>query len=100
MTDVLMTVQEAAEYFRISERKIREWIEKRDFPAGTLVVRTAQPLGNLAAYLLEPESDDGLIVWNAFDRALVSQWGRGPGSCPVFKLYGAGALVTETDVRR
>ncbi len=33
-----------------------------DFPAGTIIVRTAQPLGNLAAYLLEPQSNDGLIV--------------------------------------
>ena len=37
-------------------------------PAGAVVVRTAQPLGSLAAYLLEPESDDGLFVWNFFDR--------------------------------
>jgi len=36
-------------------------------PAGTPVVRLAQPLGLLAAYLLEPESDDGLTNWNFFD---------------------------------
>jgi hypothetical protein len=36
-------------------------------PAGTIVVRLAQPLGRLAAYLLEPESDDGLLRWNFFD---------------------------------
>jgi len=71
-------------------------VEKRAFAAGALVVRTAQPLGHLAAYLLEPESDDGLVVWNAFDRVLVPQWGRGLGACPVFKLYGLGGLVTET----
>ena len=40
-------------------------------PAGTIVVRLAQPLGRLAAYLLEPESDDGLVHWNFFDAALV-----------------------------
>ena len=28
--------------------------ESRRVPAGTLMVRTAQPLGNLAVYLLEP----------------------------------------------
>ncbi len=31
------------------------------------VVRTAQPRGRLAALLLDPESDDGLTTWNAFD---------------------------------
>ena len=35
-------------------------------PAGTLVVRTAQPLGALAAYLLEPRSEDGLAQWKRF----------------------------------
>ena len=75
-------------------------MEKRDFAAGTLVVGTAQPLGRLAAYLLEPESDDGLVVWNAFDRVLVPQWGRGLGTCPVFKLFGVERLVTESIVRR
>ena len=40
------------------------------YPSGTLLVRTAQPLGALAAYLLEPESDDGLVTWNLFDSSL------------------------------
>ena len=61
-------------------------VEKREFPKGTLVVRTAQALGRLAAYLLEPESDDGLLVWNFFDRDIVSQWGRGAQTYPVYKL--------------
>jgi hypothetical protein len=42
----------------------------RTLPAGTVVVRTGQPLSILAAYLLEPESDDGLTTWNVFDAAL------------------------------
>ena len=41
--------------------------EKVTLPAGTSVIRLAQPLGLLAAYLLEPESDDGLTNWNFFD---------------------------------
>jgi len=41
-------------------------------PAGTLVVRLAQPLGRLAAYLLEPESDDGLVDWNFLDALLAA----------------------------
>ncbi len=33
-------------------------------PAGTLLVRTDQPLGRLAAYLLESQSDDGFATWD------------------------------------
>ena len=40
------------------------------FPAGSIMVRAAQPLGTLAAYLLEPESDDGLTTWNFLDSYL------------------------------
>lgn len=36
-------------------------------PADSYLVRTTQPLGKLAAYLLEPESEDGLAAWNFFD---------------------------------
>jgi hypothetical protein len=31
------------------------------------VVRSGQPLGILATYLLEPESDDGFATWNVLD---------------------------------
>jgi hypothetical protein len=39
-------------------------------PAGMTVVYTAQPLGIVAFYLLEAESDDGLVTWNFFDASL------------------------------
>jgi len=68
--------------------------ETREFPAGTVLVRTAQPLGALAAYLLEPESDDGLLAWNFFDRYVVAQWGRGYQAYPVFKLLSPTNFVT------
>jgi hypothetical protein len=38
--------------------------------SGWLLVRTAQPLGVLAAYLLEPASEDGVVTWNLLDREL------------------------------
>src|SRR5206468_1197674 len=44
--------------------------ESRRVAAGTVLVRTSQPLGSLAAYLLEPQSADGLATWNFFDAAL------------------------------
>lgn len=42
----------------------------RRFPAGSYLVRTGQPLGTLAAYLLEPGAADGLTTWNFFDDSL------------------------------
>jgi dipeptidyl-peptidase-4 len=70
-------------------------VEKRAFPKGTLVIRTAQALGRLATYLLEPESDDGFLVWNFFDRDIVSQWGRGAQTYPVYKLFAPQSLAAD-----
>src|SRR6185436_19663193 len=44
--------------------------ETTTFPIGSIIVRAAQPLGTLAEYLLEPESDDGLTSWNFLDAYL------------------------------
>lgn len=60
--------------------------EHREFKAGTFVIRTAQPLANVASYLLEPQSNDGLLKWNFLDRYLVPQWGRGFNPFPVYKI--------------
>jgi hypothetical protein len=58
--------------------------DRRDeeIPVGSLIVRTDQPRGRLAFYLLEPESNDGLTTWNIFDPEL----GAGKGH-PVLKAY-------------
>lgn len=48
-------------------------MKKQKFNKGDYVVELAQPLGNLAFYLLEPESDDGYITWNFFDEYLEKQ---------------------------
>jgi hypothetical protein len=61
--------------------------QEREFPVGTYYVSTAQSLGTLAAYMLEPESDDGLVVWNFFDRYLAMQWSDAPQTYPVFKVF-------------
>ena len=38
--------------------------------AGSYLVRTDQPLGTLASYLIEPASEDGVVTWNLVDRLL------------------------------
>ncbi len=42
----------------------------REFPAGTLLVPTAQRAGTLAVYLLEPHADDGFCRWQFLDGML------------------------------
>ena len=60
--------------------------EVKEFAVGTYIIRTNQKLGHLASYLLEPQSDDGLLLWNFFDKYLVPQWGEGYNPYPVYKL--------------
>lgn len=66
-----------------------------NFQAGNYVVRLNQPLANLAAYMLEPETNDALLLWNFFDRYIVPQWGRGFNSYPVYRLMQKTELITE-----
>ena len=61
-------------------------MENKFFNAGTYIVRTAQPLANIAAYLLEPQLEDGMVYWNYFDKYLVPQWGDYYSPYPVYKL--------------
>jgi dipeptidyl aminopeptidase/acylaminoacyl peptidase len=63
--------------------------EARRVEAGTLVVRTAQPLGDLVVYLLEPQSADGLATWNFFD--IVLAVGK---DFPMLRLPAAVPLTT------
>ncbi|HIK61198.1 MAG TPA: hypothetical protein EYF98_10995 [Planctomycetes bacterium] len=39
-------------------------------PAGTVLVSARQPRARVAAQLLEPESEDGLVTWNFLDDSL------------------------------
>ena len=45
----------------------------RRVPAGSVLVKTAQPHGALAAYLLEPRAEDGLTTWDFFSKSLVAK---------------------------
>jgi dipeptidyl-peptidase 4 len=63
----------------------------RVLPAGTIVVRTAQPLGVFASYLLEPRSEDGLTTWNFFDEGMAVDQ-----EFPVLRLRSAAPLKLGT----
>jgi len=71
--------------------------ESKKFKKGSVIIRTAQPLGGLIAYLLEPLSDDGLLKWNFFDKFLVSQWGSRYYPCPVYKVLNKTKIKTATE---
>ena len=59
--------------------------------AGWYFVRTDQPLGVLASYLLEPASDDGVVTWNLLDRELQ------PGAAyPILRLHGSPRIPATT----
>ena len=78
----------------ISGKFSKETIE---FPAGTYIVRTSQKLGYLVSYLLEPQSDDGLLFWNFFDKYLVPQWTRNYNPYPVYEVIGKTEIKTTID---
>jgi hypothetical protein len=87
--------------------------EAQRIPAGTYVVSTAQPLGNLAALMLEPGCMDGLLSWtysaavqnpiqiNFFDDCLDKKEGTirynyksdsGEDYVPIFKISSYNAI--------
>lgn len=66
---------------RESKLKGRSQKETVTFPAGSILVRASQPLATLSSYLLEAESDDGLVNWNFLDAYL--EKGK---TYPIYKL--------------
>lgn len=62
-----------------------------EIPSGSYVVMSAQPLGRLAAYMLEAESDDGLVMWNFFDDSI----SKGQ-AYPVLRIPAPASLKTES----
>lgn len=70
--------------FKVTARR-----EPRRVPAGTLLVKTAQPLGNLAVYLLEPRSEDSLAAWKFFDGLKAGL------DFPVLRLPRSAPVLTE-----
>jgi hypothetical protein len=62
--------------------------KKATFKKGDFYVDMAQPLTNLIFYMLEPQSDDGLLTWNFFDNYLASKKVNSKKvEFPVFKYF-------------
>lgn len=64
-------------------------LENRLFKKDTYVVKTAQPLEKVLVYLLEPQTGEGFVFWNFWDKYLVPQWGNGYMNFPVYRLNKA-----------
>ena len=61
---------------------------QKKFKKGDFWIDLAQPLANLIFYMLEPQSDDGLVTWNFFDEYLESSGlPEKEVAYPVFKYY-------------
>lgn len=58
--------------------------------AGSLFIPAMQPLARLAFYLLEPESDDGLVTWNIIEDGLES--GK---TYPIYRVTDATRIKTR-----
>ncbi len=58
--------------------------------AGSLFIPATQPLARLAFYLLEPESDDGLVTWNLIENGLES--GK---TYPIYRVTDATRIKTR-----
>jgi len=66
-----------------------EFVTKtKTFKKGDYWIDMAQPLSNLIFYMLEPQSDDGLLTWNFFDDYFKEKGiNSKPVAYPVFKYY-------------
>ncbi len=57
---------------------------------GALFVPANQPLARLAFYLLEPESDDGLVTWNVIEEGLAAG-----ETYPVYRVTNTTAIRSK-----
>jgi hypothetical protein len=82
VVDSTVIAAEAFEGHRLV-RLVGRWETGRPvtLAAGTYIVRVGQPLGVLSMYLLEPESDDGIVAWDVGNRS-----SGGNGSAPIVRL--------------
>jgi hypothetical protein len=59
--------------------------------AGSFYIPANQPLARLAFYLIEPESDDGLVTWNVIEEGLETGL-----TYPIYRVVDARAITVKT----
>ena len=70
------------------------------FPAGSVRVPSAQPLGLLAAAMLEPEGTDSLLQWNFFPEILMrTEYIEGYAIAPLAERMLAADPALKTRIR-
>ena len=72
---------------RVSGRYEKAMLSAQD---GATFIPSAQPLGRLAFYLLEAESDDGLVTWNLMDAGL-----KVGETFPIYRVMDLAGLKLE-----
>ncbi|MFZ6009392.1 MAG: M14 family metallopeptidase [Bacteroidota bacterium] len=88
IVDTLQHSKRKFEGHFMATAKGRFTMATKKFKKGDYVVDLAQPLANFIFYLLEPQSDDGLVTWNFFDEYLERQGINNKSvEYPVFKYY-------------
>jgi len=58
---------------------------------GSFFIPANQPLARLAFYLIEPESDDGLVTWNVIEEGLEAGL-----TYPIYRVVDSRAIVLQT----
>jgi hypothetical protein len=72
------------------------WSEaERTAAAGWYWVPAGQPLGGLLFLMLEPESPDGLVSWNFFDRGITQGRAGVAMEVPILKLMATPRVARE-----
>lgn len=72
-------------------------VETREFPAGSILVPTAQEAANVAIHLLEPNSPDSLVYWGFFN-AIFEQKEYGEGY--VLEKLAREMLAKDANLKR
>jgi len=83
-------IKQQREYQKHNMASIKGEFENKSIkmPQGSYYVNMAQPYANLIFYMLEPQADDGLVIWNYFDEYLIKKGvEKKKVSFPVFKVY-------------